>query len=70
MGEQASGMLNTKDGMTIASMSQVGRSLMRDKESVKNLTLITDGHNPVAMLVPYEIWFQVQHFVHRVIERC
>ena len=33
------------------------------------LTMIIDDKQPTHVLVPYDIWFQVQHFVSMVLER-
>jgi len=54
--------------MRVMSETQLGRALIRDGVESDGLIMCTREHKPTAVLVPYEIWFQVQHFISRVIE--
>ena len=55
--------------MLVMSETSLGRSLVRHQADVNRLTMVTRDNQPTAVLVPYETWFQIQHFVSTVIER-
>jgi hypothetical protein len=54
--------------MRVMSEPQLGRTLIQQGLESSELIMCTRDHKPTAVLVPYEIWFQVQHFISRVIE--
>jgi hypothetical protein len=31
--------------------------------------LIVNDQKPMGVYIPYDLWFQIQHFIHKVIER-
>ena len=68
-GQLAQVTLIKKDGMLVMSENSLGRFLVRHQADVGRLTMITRDNQPTAVLVPYEIWFQVQHFISTVISR-
>lgn len=55
--------------MRVMSETQLGRTLIREGSDPGMFVMATRDHKPTAVLLPYEIWFQVQHFISRVIER-
>ena len=62
-------MLVTSSGMKVMSESGLARQLLRIGVDSTELVMATRENKPTAVLVPYEIWFQIQHFISRVIER-
>lgn len=65
-------MLIGRDGMKISSCTSLGRTLMRPTDSGLPLdqVIVAERNNAaLGVWVPWEIWFQIQHFVSRVIER-
>lgn len=63
-------MLITRSGMKVMGESAAARMLIgRTERKVDEVILLTKDTQPTLVLVPYEIWFQIQHFVSQVIER-
>jgi hypothetical protein len=57
------------DGMLVMSESSLGRALIKNEVDRQRLCMTTRENQPTSVLVPYEIWFQIQHFVATVISR-
>ena len=62
----------------VVSRTAFGRFLCGDKRYTKYMnesemyTILANGNGPqapVGVYIPYELWFQIQHFVHTVLER-
>lgn len=51
--------------MKVMSETGLGRELVRVGVDSTELVMTTRDHKPTAVLVPYEMWFQIQHFVSR-----
>lgn len=66
-------MLIARDGMKITTCGGLGRTLVGKTDGrplpLNDVIICTDGTEPKGVWVPWEIWFQIQHFVNRVIER-
>jgi len=60
-------VLNEK--MTVIGTTAFGRKIITHKDEINDLMLIVNDQKPMGVYVPYDIWFQIQHFIHTVIER-
>ena len=61
--------LVTNSGMKVMSEAGLARQLRLEGIKSTDLVMTTRENKPTAVVVPYEIWFQIQHFISRVIER-
>lgn len=59
------------EGMQVLTKAALARKLAgRGPDPLSNdLTLIIEDAKPLGVFIPYDIWFQIQHFVSRIIER-
>jgi hypothetical protein len=59
--------------MLIQSRGTFGKLLCNTtankKEDFKDIRIVSDKDEALGVFVPYEIWYQVQHFISRIIER-
>jgi hypothetical protein len=60
-------------GLQVVTAAALGRTLYGHSHSLalnfNDLIMVVEGGKPVSVLIPYDVWFQIQHFVSTIVSR-
>lgn len=62
-------MTMVREGVTIIGTTAFGRKLISEARTITGLTMVVNDQKPMGMYVPYDVWYQIQHFVSTILER-
>jgi len=66
-------LIDSRTGMKITTRASLGRTLVGRSDGIplplNDVIIVGEDGEPIGVWMPWGIWFQIQHFVHRVLER-